>query len=269
MWWAGKSVILHFQHQLVSHHRRRSPQDKKPQLSDNSGHEADEMPGASGTDGHCAPEQPGRAVVCHGLVRSDSLLSLRPENMYFWMKKNSVKKLQNNETGRLVVGFWHQKIELIFPVFRANPSCLGTLENFRSQFTEPIEQGQRHSATKRALATGREAVRSLARRLSRWFLRRTKALISGQLPRKDDRVSANPAFTTGCRPCLVSCALFLGPAKLRVIQKAYSDDSPLADLIGYEKEIQMVLQFSCLKSPLHGHLCSSWKTKVVFFFFFF
>ncbi|XP_048852240.1 DNA excision repair protein ERCC-6-like 2 isoform X2 [Brienomyrus brachyistius] len=70
----------------------------------------------------------------------------------------------------------------------ANPSCLGTLESFRSQFTEPIEQGQRHSATKRALATGREAVQALARRLSRWFLRRTKALISGQLPRKDDRV---------------------------------------------------------------------------------
>uniref|UniRef100_A0A3B3T8F2 Excision repair cross-complementation group 6-like 2 n=1 Tax=Paramormyrops kingsleyae TaxID=1676925 RepID=A0A3B3T8F2_9TELE len=70
----------------------------------------------------------------------------------------------------------------------ANPSCLGTLESFRSQFAEPIEQGQRHSATKRALATGREAVRSLARRLSRWFLRRTKALISDQLPRKDDRV---------------------------------------------------------------------------------
>ncbi|KAK3565787.1 hypothetical protein QTP86_015048 [Hemibagrus guttatus] len=70
----------------------------------------------------------------------------------------------------------------------ANPRCLGSLSSFKTRFSEPIEQGQKHSATKRALAEGRKAVQALAKILCRWFLRRTKALISDQLPKKDDRV---------------------------------------------------------------------------------
>ncbi|XP_029019312.1 DNA excision repair protein ERCC-6-like 2 isoform X2 [Betta splendens] len=70
----------------------------------------------------------------------------------------------------------------------AIPGCLGSLGHFRTKYTDPIEQGQRHSATKRALATGRKTVKALARKISQWFLRRTKALIKEQLPKKDDRV---------------------------------------------------------------------------------
>lgn len=70
----------------------------------------------------------------------------------------------------------------------ANPGCLGSLGHFKNKFSDPIEQGQKHTATKRSLATGRKAVLALARELSHWFLRRTKALISQQLPKKDDRV---------------------------------------------------------------------------------
>ncbi|KAJ8380775.1 hypothetical protein SKAU_G00015530 [Synaphobranchus kaupii] len=70
----------------------------------------------------------------------------------------------------------------------AVPGCLGTLGHFKNRFADPIELSQKHSTTKRALAMGRRAVELLARRLSRWFLRRTKALISSQLPKKDDRV---------------------------------------------------------------------------------
>ncbi|MFT7811799.1 DNA excision repair protein ERCC-6-like 2 isoform X1 [Arapaima gigas] len=70
----------------------------------------------------------------------------------------------------------------------ANPGCLDSLEHFRNRFALPIERGQRRSTTKRALATGRDAVRQLSQRLARWFLRRTKALIYSQLPRKEDRV---------------------------------------------------------------------------------
>ncbi|KAK5871050.1 hypothetical protein PBY51_003952 [Eleginops maclovinus] len=70
----------------------------------------------------------------------------------------------------------------------AIPGCLGNLGNFKNKFSDPIEQGQRHSATKRALATMRKAVRALVRKISHWFLRRTKALIKDQLPKKDDRV---------------------------------------------------------------------------------
>lgn len=73
--------------------------------------------------------------------------------------------------------------------FRANPGCLGSLGSFVNRFSEPIEQGQKHSATKRELAEGRKAAQALAKILFRWFLRRTKALIRDQLPKKDDRVS--------------------------------------------------------------------------------
>lgn len=72
---------------------------------------------------------------------------------------------------------------------RAIPGCLGTLAGFKNRFSDPIEQGQKHTVTKRALAEGRKAVQELAKKLSHWFLRRTKALISDQLPKKDDRVS--------------------------------------------------------------------------------
>lgn len=51
-----------------------------------------------------------------------------------------------------------------------------------------MEHGQRHTATKRELATGRKAMVKLARKMSGSFLRRTKALISDQLPKKEDRV---------------------------------------------------------------------------------
>ncbi|XP_072537957.1 DNA excision repair protein ERCC-6-like 2 [Salminus brasiliensis] len=70
----------------------------------------------------------------------------------------------------------------------AIPGCLGSLGGFKNRFSDPIEQAQKHSLTKRVLAVGRKAVQALAKRLSRWFLRRTKALISDQLPKKDDRV---------------------------------------------------------------------------------
>ncbi|XP_011477274.1 DNA excision repair protein ERCC-6-like 2 isoform X2 [Oryzias latipes] len=70
----------------------------------------------------------------------------------------------------------------------AVPGCLGNLGHFKNKFSDPVEQGQRHSATKRALATGRKTVRALVKKISPWFLRRTKALIEEQLPKKDDRV---------------------------------------------------------------------------------
>uniref|UniRef100_A0A667X1C9 Excision repair cross-complementation group 6-like 2 n=1 Tax=Myripristis murdjan TaxID=586833 RepID=A0A667X1C9_9TELE len=60
--------------------------------------------------------------------------------------------------------------------------------HFKSRFSDPIEKGQRYSATKRALATGRKTVRALVRKISCWFLRRTKTLIKDQLPKKNDRV---------------------------------------------------------------------------------
>ncbi|XP_074426067.1 DNA excision repair protein ERCC-6-like 2 isoform X3 [Larus michahellis] len=70
----------------------------------------------------------------------------------------------------------------------AVPGLLGSRLHFKKKFSDPVEHGQRHTATKRELATGRKAMVKLARKMSGWFLRRTKVLISDQLPKKEDRM---------------------------------------------------------------------------------
>ncbi|XP_032696375.1 DNA excision repair protein ERCC-6-like 2 isoform X1 [Lontra canadensis] len=70
----------------------------------------------------------------------------------------------------------------------AVPGLLGSRIHFKKQFSDPVEHGQRHTATKRELATGRKAMQRLAQKMSGWFLRRTKALIKDQLPKKEDRM---------------------------------------------------------------------------------
>nr|XP_054376261.1 DNA excision repair protein ERCC-6-like 2 isoform X2 [Pongo abelii] len=70
----------------------------------------------------------------------------------------------------------------------AVPGLLGSRTYFKKQFSDPVEHGQRHTATKRELATGRKAMQRLAKKMSGWFLRRTKTLIKDQLPKKEDRM---------------------------------------------------------------------------------
>ncbi|KAJ7335597.1 hypothetical protein JRQ81_013538 [Phrynocephalus forsythii] len=70
----------------------------------------------------------------------------------------------------------------------AVPGLLGSERCFKKEFSDPVEHGQRHTATKRELATGRKAMQRLAKKMSDYFLRRTKTLINDQLPRKEDRI---------------------------------------------------------------------------------
>nr|XP_025043681.1 DNA excision repair protein ERCC-6-like 2 isoform X2 [Pelodiscus sinensis] len=70
----------------------------------------------------------------------------------------------------------------------AIPGLLGSRTHFKKEFSDPVEHGQRHTATRRELATGRKAMQKLAKKMSGWFLRRTKALIIDQLPKKEDRM---------------------------------------------------------------------------------
>lgn len=77
---------------------------------------------------------------------------------------------------------------LLFLLLRAVPGLLGSEARFKRDFSDPVEHGQRHNATKRELATGRKAMKRLAQKMSGYFLRRTKALIHNQLPKKEDRV---------------------------------------------------------------------------------
>lgn len=91
---------------------------------------------------------------------------------------------------------------------RAVPGLLGSRLHFKKKFSDPVEHGQRHTATKRELATGRKAMVKLARKMSGWFLRRTKALISDQLPKKEDRVRV-PAHVKCNANEYISSFLFL------------------------------------------------------------
>ncbi|XP_060091440.1 DNA excision repair protein ERCC-6-like 2 [Heteronotia binoei] len=70
----------------------------------------------------------------------------------------------------------------------AVPGLLGSEARFKKEFSDPVEHGQRHTATKRELATGRKAMQRLAQKMHAYFLRRTKSLINNQLPRKEDRM---------------------------------------------------------------------------------
>ncbi|XP_061482406.1 DNA excision repair protein ERCC-6-like 2 isoform X3 [Rhineura floridana] len=70
----------------------------------------------------------------------------------------------------------------------AVPGLLGSEAHFKKEFSDPVEHGQRHTATKRELATGRKAMQRLTQKMSGYFLRRTKALINDQLPKKEDRM---------------------------------------------------------------------------------
>ncbi|XP_041107374.1 DNA excision repair protein ERCC-6-like 2 [Polyodon spathula] len=62
----------------------------------------------------------------------------------------------------------------------AIPGCLGSLYLFKAKVSDPVAHGQKHDVTKINLAVRRKAIRRLARKLSCWFLRRTKSLISCQ-----------------------------------------------------------------------------------------
>lgn len=103
---------------------------------------------------------------------------------------------------------------LFFPTFfffffnRAVPGLLGSRMHFKKKFSDPVEHGQRHTATKRELATGRKAMAKLARKMSGWFLRRTKALISDQLPKKEDRVRAPVHFKYNANEYFSSLLVF-------------------------------------------------------------
>ena len=88
---------------------------------------------------------------------------------------------------------------------RANPGCLGTLSSFHDNFEKPILEGQKFDCTKRQLAQGRWSklqkndiiltscdcthvylveLAELEELMKECVLRRTKALIASQLPKK-------------------------------------------------------------------------------------
>lgn len=123
--------------------------------------------------------------MCHGLVCLQTFI-LHLSRAY--LQSHFTYYVPCSGSDVIAMSKFFLKIAFIFILFRAIPGCLGSSGHFKNRFSDPIEQAQRHSTTKRVLATGRKAVKALVRKISCWFLRRTKALIKEQLPKKDDRV---------------------------------------------------------------------------------
>lgn len=97
------------------------------------------------------------------------------------------------------------------------PGLLGSEIHFKKHFSDPVEHGQRHTATKRELATGRKAMQRLAIKMSGWFLRRTKILIKDQLPKKEDRVRTAFVYIMN----FLSCFFFFFPKNISFEQEIY------------------------------------------------
>lgn len=70
-----------------------------------------------------------------------------------------------------------------------NPGRFGTSATWRMSISDPLKFGQAHDATVAQLARARKTATALVNNLlPRFFLRRSKALIADQLPKKSDRV---------------------------------------------------------------------------------
>ena len=117
-------------------------------------------------------------------------------------KKAQITEAMNEVNARCRIGLTGTAIqndynELWSLLNWANPDKLGSRRDWSSAITEPLKRGQSHDATLMQLGKARRIARSLVQNLlPRFFLRRTKALIADQLPRKYDRVVFCPLTRT-------------------------------------------------------------------------
>ncbi|XP_033636346.1 DNA excision repair protein ERCC-6-like 2 isoform X2 [Asterias rubens] len=70
----------------------------------------------------------------------------------------------------------------------AIPNSLGSWANFKDKFEVPISKGQKFDASKRELAESRKVSEQFAELRDLMMIRRTKDLISHQLPQKEEKV---------------------------------------------------------------------------------
>lgn len=94
-----------------------------------------------------------------------------------------------------------------------NPGTFGPMSTWKQSICLPLKLGQSHDATVSQLAKSRRTAMKLVKNLlPPFFLRRTKALIADQLPRKSDRVVFCPltdtqaeAYNNFCDSEIVRC----------------------------------------------------------------
>lgn len=78
-----------------------------------------------------------------------------------------------------------------------NPGLLGTVKEWIAEIEDPLKHGQRRGADPERIADARTRAEKLVKNvLPIFFLRRTKALIADQLPRKFDKIVFCPLTST-------------------------------------------------------------------------
>ncbi|KAK0269638.1 hypothetical protein LTS00_017226 [Friedmanniomyces endolithicus] len=79
----------------------------------------------------------------------------------------------------------------------SNPGHFGPMSNWKQLICIPLKLGQSHDSTLAQLAKSRRTATALVKNLlPKFFLRRTKALLADQLPKKSDRVVFCPLTET-------------------------------------------------------------------------
>ena len=78
-----------------------------------------------------------------------------------------------------------------------NPGKFGPISTWKASISEPLKMGQSHDATIHQLSKARKTAKALVENLlPQFFLRRMKAIIAHQLPKKSDRVVFCPLTNT-------------------------------------------------------------------------
>ena len=71
----------------------------------------------------------------------------------------------------------------------ANPGCLGSMDHFKAEFSQPMVRGFRQDASREELAIARRQQAKFNALKKAWLIRRTKnSVIADQLPKKTDQI---------------------------------------------------------------------------------
>ncbi|RMZ78391.1 hypothetical protein DV738_g3894, partial [Chaetothyriales sp. CBS 135597] len=109
-------------------------------------------------------------------------------------RKSSITRCMNEVNALCRIGLTgtaiQNKYEELWTLLNwTNPGDLGPISTWKASICVPLKLGQSHNASTYELARARKTAKLLVQNLlPRFFLRRTKALIQNQLPKKSDRV---------------------------------------------------------------------------------
>lgn len=165
-------------------------------------------------------------------------------------RKSGISRAMNNVNALCRIGLTGTAIqnsydELWTLLNWTNPGQFGAFVTWKKGISDPLRVGQAHDASVSELAGARRIANKLVQNLlPRFFLRRTKALIADQLPKKSDRVVFCPLtdMQTDAYQNFVACDIVEG----------VRDATKMCDCSSGKK------RGWCCYKIIHGQLWQSW-----------